>query len=91
MKDLIKHDVQEQSTDFDSFVKNNQTSIMVPESNELMIGAYLLIDPKGRLFDDTTGEHTYSSSLLDKSMEECLTEISLDRDTFIKRGGIYNW
>lgn len=79
------------STKFYEFIKNNHTSIMVPEPNELMIGAYLLVDPTGRLFDDTQGKHTYSSSLLDKSMAECLAEVSLDRETFIKRGGIYEW
>ena len=86
-----KHFEEIRSTDFERFIKNNQASVMVPESNEMMIGAYLLIDPTGRLFDDTLGKHTYSSSLLDSGMEECLAEISLNRDTFIKRGGLYKW
>ena len=33
---------------------------VVPESNELMTGSYVMVDPAGRLFDNVSGNHTYS-------------------------------
>lgn len=79
------------STDFEGFIKRNAHPAMVMESNRLMTGAYLLIDPLGRMFEDTKGCHTYSDSLLTSSVEECLSQITLDREMFLERGGIYNW
>lgn len=64
---------------------------MVVERNEDMIGGYLLIDPIGRLFEDTEGSHTYSDQLQKSTVEKCLKQINLKREVFEKRGGIYNW
>lgn len=64
---------------------------LVPEDNESMTGSYLLIDPLGRLFENTSGKHTYSSKLQDNTIELCLSEINLNREMFEQRGGIYNW
>ena len=30
---------------------------VVPESNDLMTGSYLMVDPAGRFFDNTEGHH----------------------------------
>jgi radical S-adenosyl methionine domain-containing protein 2 len=79
------------STNFNRFVERNQHPVMVVETNELMTGSYLLIDPRGRLFENSQGKHTYSEPLQNSTMEECLKQISLNRETFIERGGIYNW
>lgn len=78
--------------EYDGFISRHigQSSI-VPESNELMTGSYLLIDPQGRLFENSKGKHTYSSSLVDNDIQSCLSEINVDREMFIKRGGIYQW
>lgn len=77
---------------FDFFVARHQCPVAVPENNEVMgNGSYLLIDPTGRLFEDSTGEHTYSDPLQDHSLEHCLSQINLNRVTFLKRGGLYNW
>lgn len=64
---------------------------LVQESNELMTGSYVLIDPQGRMFENSAGKHTYSDSLIDYSVDHCLSQINLNRDRFIERGGIYNW
>lgn len=78
--------------EFTAFIdKHRHNTCIVPESNELMTGSYLLIDPKGRLFENSQGKHTYSSPLQHNDIDKCLSEISLNRHTFIKRGGIYNW
>jgi radical S-adenosyl methionine domain-containing protein 2 len=71
--------------------RHNKQSSLVPENNEAMTGSYLLIDPQGRLFENSTGKHTYSDSLISESFNHCLEQINLDREMFIKRGGIYNW
>lgn len=76
---------------FERFVKRHSHSSMVPENNTAMIGSYLLIDPQGRLFENSKGKHTYSGSLLNNDISQCLSEISLDRTMFIERGGIYDW
>lgn len=64
---------------------------MVIENNEAMTGSYLLIDPLGRLFENSAGKHTYSRSLIENNIEDCLSDINLNREMFIKRGGIYEW
>lgn len=71
--------------------KHEKQPSLVPENNEAMTGSYLLIDPLGRLFENSTGSHTYSESLINNDVNTCLSQINLDRDMFIKRGGIYNW
>lgn len=79
------------STEFDQFVARNNHFSMVVETNDLMTGSYLLVDPLGRLFENTQGEHTYSSSLINNSVEDCLSQITLRESKFIERGGIYKW
>ena len=79
------------STNFDRFLRKNEHPYMVVEPNALMISAYVLIDPKGRLFEDTLGTHTYSDSLLNESVEHCMSQITLNRQTFLERGGLYDW
>lgn len=77
---------------FKSFVSSHkEQKSMVVEDNEAMTGSYLLIDPQGRLFENSTGKHTYSSPLQNNDIEICLSEINLNKEMFIKRGGIYNW
>lgn len=86
------HEIKVTSDQYLDFISRHQEfSCMVPESNELMTGSYLLIDPQGRLFENSAGKHTYSSPLQDNDIEKCLSEINLDREMFIKRGGIYKW
>lgn len=65
--------------------------VMVIENNEAMTGSYLLIDPQGRLFENSKGKHSYSKKLQSNDIDSCLSEINLNRDMFIKRGGIYEW
>jgi len=77
---------------FESYINNHkhQKSIVI-ENNEAMTGSYLLIDPQGRLFENSKGKHTYSKPLQDNDIDICLSEINLNREMFIKRGGIYEW
>ncbi len=64
---------------------------MVPESNELMRGSYLMIDPAGRFYDSTQGKHTYSDPILSVGVEKALDQVRLDQSTFLARGGRWDW
>lgn len=79
------------STRFDKFIENNKHEAMVIEDNDLMSGSYLLIDPRGRFYENWGSNVTKSDSLITHSVEHCLNQINLNRDRFIERGGIYNW
>lgn len=79
------------STDYQGFLRRHPSAALVAESNELMTGSYLLIDPKGRLFENSQGRHTYSDPLQHSTMYDCMKQITLNRENFIARGGIYEW
>lgn len=76
---------------FAKFIFNHRHHSMVVEDNEAMTGSYLLVDPLGRLFENSSGKHTYSRSLLTNDVQDCLQDIKLNREMFIKRGGLYQW
>lgn len=76
---------------FKKYIKSNKVDVLVPEDNHAMTGSYLLIDPQGRLFENSKGEHTYSQPLQNNDINKCLGQISLNRKTFVERGGIYKW
>ena len=63
---------------------------VVPESNELMPGSYIMVDPLGRFFDNTKGEHTYSSPILDVGVAGALREVESYPERFDRRGGLYS-
>lgn len=80
------------STYFEQFVEyHSDIEVMVPESNALMTRSYLLIDPKGRFYENWGSENKKSDSLVDHSVEHCLGQIQLDRELFLERGGVYDW
>jgi radical S-adenosyl methionine domain-containing protein 2 len=76
---------------FTKFISRHYHPSLVPEDNHAMTGSYLLIDPQGRLFENSQGKHTYSDPLQSNDIQKCLGQINLNRKTFIERGGIYNW
>ncbi len=79
------------STDFNGFITNNISDVMVVEDNSLMTASYLLVDPLGRFYENWGTENKKSDSLITHSVEHCLSQISIDRDMFLARGGIYEW
>ncbi len=76
---------------FHSFLQRHDHPSMVIENNEAMTGSYLLIDPLGRLFENSAGKHTYSDPVQENDLGQCLSQINLNREMFIQRGGIYKW
>ncbi len=61
----------------------------VPENNDAMTGSYLMIDPAGRFFDNTKGEHSYGQPLLKVGINEAMNPINFSYEKFIERGGLY--
>lgn len=76
---------------FKRFLSYNDHPSIVSEDNELMTGSYALIDPQGRLFENTKGIHTYSDSLITNTVQDCVNQLEFKPLMFKERGGIYNW
>ena len=81
---------------FQRYVKRNRIVerdgiAVVPESNDAMTGSYVMVDPAGRFFDNTIGEHTYSRPILEVGVEAALKDIVVDARRFLDRGGRYDW
>ena len=82
--------------EFDRYVARNRYVeslgiTVVPESNELMTGSYVMVDPAGRFFDNVAGVHRYSRPINEVGVEAALGEVSVYPDKFRSRNGLYNW
>ena len=80
--------------EFAGYVERNRSVeergiVVVPESNELMTGSYVMVDPLGRFYDNATGRHRYSRAILAVGVARALDEVAVDADRFRERGGIY--
>ena len=64
---------------------------VVAESNDLMTGSYVMVDPAGRFFDNASGSHAYSRPILEAGVEEALGQVSVDPRKFLSRDGLYDW
>ena len=64
---------------------------VVPESNELMMGSYVMVDPAGRFFDNVAGAHHYSRPINEVGVEAALREVTVEPEKFRSRNGRYNW
>ena len=71
-------------------VKEHQIKV-VPESNDLMRGSYVMIDPAGRFFDNVAGGHTYSRPIIEVGVEEALCDVTTDPEKFLSRNGLCDW
>ena len=64
---------------------------VVPESNDLMTGSYVMVDPAGRFFDNVAGTHVYSRPISRVGVDIALREVSVDPVKFRLREGLYEW
>lgn len=64
--------------------------IVVVETNELMRGSYLMINPEGRFFDNTNGGYTVSDKIIEVGFEVALSQINYSAEKFVKRNGEYD-
>lgn len=79
---------------FEAYVQRNRAVeeygiTILPESNELMTGSYVMVDPAGRFYDNTKGEYSYSDPILKVGVEKALRQVSTDFQRFKERGGLY--
>ena len=65
--------------------------VVVPESNDLMTGSYVMVDPAGRFFDNVAGTHIYSRPITQIGVDAALREVSVNPDKFLLREGLYEW
>lgn len=82
--------------EFDRYVRLNRRVealgiTLVPESNDLMKGSYVMVDPAGRFFDNIAGGYTYSRPIIEVGVEQALKDVSIDVEKFLSRNGLYNW
>lgn len=78
--------------EYQHFLNTHKTvSCIVPESNEEIRGSYVMVDPAGRFFDNTTGTHRYSKPIIEVGIENAMKQMKYDLDKFNSRGGIYQW
>lgn len=77
------------------FLWNHMRSIAkhngVSEPEKLMRGSYYMISPEGKLYDSSTGEHTYSRDILEVGMQNALLDVTFNYMKFMERGGEYAW
>jgi radical S-adenosyl methionine domain-containing protein 2 len=82
-------------SEFKLFTGNNRIEnsgiATVIEDNNHMTGSYLMVDPAGRFFDNTSGAHRYSSPILHVGIEEALSQVNFSYEKFIGRNGMYDW
>ena len=69
--------------EFQAYLENSrrveeQGITVVPETNDLMTGSYVIVDPAGRFFDNVAGFHTYSRPILEAGVEQALKDVSVD-------------
>src|ERR1043165_1353404 len=63
-------------SEFSSYVINNTSlltgKIIVVENNDAMLESYLMIDPAGRFFDNSTGNYAYGDPICKVGIEKAL-------------------
>ena len=63
----------------------------VVEANDAMLGSYVMVDPLGRFYGNSTGRHIYSDPILDVGVEAALAQVGFSPSKFEARGGQYAW
>jgi radical S-adenosyl methionine domain-containing protein 2 len=83
-----------ENVEFRYFVQINKNILdginVVIETEDLIKGSYIMIDPLGRFIEDHDGKHNYSENILDVGVEKAFSQIRVSPEKFIKRGGNYN-
>ncbi len=63
----------------------------IAEDNDAMTASYAMIDPLGRLFDNSAGHHTYSAPIHEVGVARALRQIRFFLTRLVARGGKYAW
>jgi len=85
-------DIKVSSEEFQHFINTHkQVECMIPEDNNAMIGSYAMVDPAGRFFENSKGEHKYSKPIIEVGARSAIEEMDYSLSKFIQRGGVYDW
>lgn len=80
---------------FEKYVERHSNAFkyteIIAESNNDMQGSYVMIDPAGRFFDNVSGKHRYSRSILSVGMQQAIDDVELNYQKFVDRQGEYDW
>lgn len=63
---------------------------VVKEDNELMTNSYLMINPEGQFYQNSSGKYIKSDSITDVGIESALEQILFQYTKFLQRGGSYS-
>lgn len=81
--------------EFSFYLKRNTTTvtekIIVSEDNEAMSESYLMVDPAGRFFDNSTGAYLYTEQINEVGVERALQKLKFDYNKYLLRGAVYEW
>lgn len=84
-------------SEFDHFTKNHQELeacgiSFVPESQDDMIGSYIMMLPDGSFYSNLNGAYNYGErNIFDKGVDSAFRRVGWDRQKFFRRGGRYCW
>jgi len=83
------------AAEYQLFLKNNKAADgitqMVPEDNNQMKGSYVMVDPAGRFFDNSSGQHIYSDPINEIGCHNAYNQMNYSQTKFMNRGGLYDW
>ncbi len=80
------------ATEFRGFSeRHSDLSYAVFEDNDDMTGSYMMISPQGRFFNNASGRHEYTDSVLENGVSAALAQNKWNIEKFVERGGIYEW
>lgn len=86
-----KQDFEISLKKFNDYLKRHQKNQIVSENNYEMKGSYVMIDPIGRFFNNSSGKHINSSPINKVGVKQAMNEINYCFKKFINRNGLYNW
>jgi len=93
---IYNHNLLITHTEFISFCERHLNFInteieIIFEDNDAMTNSYVIIDPLGRLVDNSNYKLCYSESILKVGVEKALEQINLDINKMKKRKAFYDW
>ena len=88
LRDVRKFMITDEGLD-DFCLRHQEQASLVPEPNRLMAKSYLILDEYLR-FLDREGRQP-SASILTVGVQQALSEVFWDEDSFYERGGVYDW
>lgn len=74
---------------FSAFIHRHADLHPIAEDNDAMTESYVMLDPLGRFFQNTSGTHTYSRPILKVGVMTALAEVGWDHEKFLARDGRY--